>query len=143
MFKAYMLWGQCGGTNFNIGRTICQCNWSCQCNWPCEPVGNLSFFLPSMSHWKHREINRQILRCLFNFKLIIISCLTLYSLMPGGIIWSPPDRHNGNDDTASSILKPPYRVIFWAKNIFIVPFIFYTFNDGFDLAIFIFLRCLY
>ena len=38
--------------------------------------------------------------------------------------------------TASNILKPPYGVIFGSKNIFIVPF--YTFNDGFDLAIFIF-----
>ena len=27
-----------------------------------------------------------------------------------GIIWSPPDRHNGNGDIASSIPKLPYRL---------------------------------
>ena len=55
-------------------------------------------------------------------------------MMPSSIIMSPPDRHNGNGATASSIPKPPYIVLFSQKNIFIVSF--YTFNDGFDLAIF-------
>ena len=50
-----------------------------------------------------------------------------FQMMPWGIIWSPPDIPNGNDYTASSNPKPPH----------MVPF--YTFNDGFDVAIFIFL----
>ena len=45
------------------------------------------------------------------------------------------DRHK--DDTASSIPKPPYIVFFWSKNIFILPV--YTFNDGFDFAISLFI----
>ena len=52
-------------------------------------------------------------------------------MMPGGIIWSPPDRHNGNGDIASSILKPPDGIFFGSKNIFIDVVPFYTFNDGF------------
>ena len=47
-----------------------------------------------------------------------------FRMMPWGIIWSPPDRHNGNGDIyLPSIFKPPYGVIFLSKNIFIVLFI--------------------
>ena len=33
-----------------------------------------------------------------------------FRMMPWDIIWSPPDRHNGNGDIASSIPKLPYRL---------------------------------
>ena len=43
--------------------------------------------------------------------------------MPWGIIWSPPDRHNGNGDIASSIPKLPYRLRYMITGLLtIVPF---------------------
>ena len=61
-----------------------------------------------------------------------------FRMMPWGIIWSPPHRLNGNYDTASSIIMPPYTVFFWSKNIIFI-LSFYTLNDGFDLALLIIL----
>ena len=52
-----------------------------------------------------------------------VSPSELFRMMPWGIIWSPPDRHNGNGDIASSIPKLPYRLRYMITGLLtIVPF---------------------
>ena len=83
--------------------------------------------------------------CSFNHLLPDEASPSEFLMMPWGIIWQTPDRYNGNGDIALINPKSPYIVFLGQKKEHFhgaISTIFTTFNDGFDLAIFIF-QCLY